>query len=962
MAELQKFVGRAGELAELHAEWRRAASGAFRVVLLSGEPGVGKTRLAVEAMWRLPGSVTHLEARARRLGATASFGLWADALERHLRTLGRDEISTLCDGFVDDLAGLLRSVATLRGRAPETEPPRPRLLGSLGGLLENLARPHGVGLVLNDVHFADPSSWDVLPYLAEQFAEAPILVLITARTGELSEAPTALRSVLDLEDLGALTRLEVGPLDDAALAELAEDVMGGSVDKAFLDWLWDRSRGNPLYAGGLLRAARDEGAGPGGQGLRQLPEELTARVRLRAQQLDAQARAVLEILAVAGGPVELADLVRFTDSPLDALAPVLDRLVRSRLVTEAEHGQRPAYEISHPLIQETIYEQIGGARRLSVHRRVARHLLVTGRLGEAAGHFARSGEAGDNEAIAVLLEALRQAEQRGAYREGLGILGILVDLLPSGDPRWQDVADALAWEADWVVDHRADADARKAVAALREIDSILAGSTDLVRRAAVKSRLTSFLSWGTGELAAAATEAEEAVNLHLSAGQATQARLAALELAYARGLAGNIPALHEGAGRMLADAQAAGGAEASLWAAGVRGTTAFYQGHFAEADVDLRSSIDWAREHGKSYRVTWGLMSLGWSLGYEGHLAQAYAAIEAAKTLPGWRESNVLEIEALIRWLAGDYVGSLECGREVLMLNANRMGLRRGLGLTCLALSGAEVGELAEARRALDTARAIYGSRVWFMASGLSRHAEGVVAWRDGRAPTALLLLQRSAAELISLGGPVFAAFVLLDLAEVAHELDSPDEAREAAESLASIAAAVDRPLYTGVAETARAWAALAAGRPSTAAEAAEAAVALLAPLEYPVLTARAQLSLGLAREGRDPALSVAALSEAAERFDAAGATWRRDRVLAQLKGMGRSGRRAAGATLGARGVTSRELEVARLAARRLSAAEIAAQLCISRRTVETHLASVYAKVGINSRTELADRLADLVG
>jgi DNA-binding CsgD family transcriptional regulator len=91
------------------------------------------------------------------------------------------------------------------------------------------------------------------------------------------------------------------------------------------------------------------------------------------------------------------------------------------------------------------------------------------------------------------------------------------------------------------------------------------------------------------------------------------------------------------------------------------------------------------------------------------------------------------------------------------------------------------------------------------------------------------------------------------------------------------------------------------------------------------------------------------------------GATWRRDRVLARLKRLGRSGRRAAEATLGARAITSRELEVARLAARRLSAAEIAAQLCISRRTVETHLASVYTKVGINSRGELADRLAELV-
>lgn len=922
---------------------------------------MGKTRLAEEAVARLSGPVTHLEARARRLGATASFGLWADVLERHLRSFDRDEISALCDGYVDDLAALLRSVAALRGRAPEVEPPRPRLLGSLGGLLANLAATSVLCVVLNDMHLADPSSWDVLPYLAEHFSEAPVLVLITARPGELAEATTALRTVLDLEDLGALTRLEIGPLDDPALAELAEDVMGGSVNKQFLDWLWDRSRGNPLYAGGLLRAARDEGVDPRAPGLRQVPEELTARVRLRVEHLDRDARELLEILAVAGGPVELADLMRFSDSSLDSLALVLDCLVRSRLITEVQRGHVPAYEISHPLVQETIYEQIGGARRFAAHRRVARQLLVTGRLGEAAGHFARSGESGDDEAIAVLLEALRQAEQRGAYQEGLGILSILVDLVPSQDKRWELVADALFREADWVVDHRADADAGRAVAALREIDSVLAGSPDIARRAAVKSRLTSFLSWGTGEVAAAAAAAEEAVTLHQLAGQATQARLAALELAYARGLAGDIPALHDGAGRMLAEAQAAGDAEASLWAAGVRGTTAFYQGQFAEADEVLRYSVEAAREHGKPYRVTWGLMSLGWSLGFEGNLPEAYTAFEAAKAQAGWRESNVLELESLVRWLSGDFRGSLQCAREVVMLNANRIGLRRGLGLTCLALSGAEVGELAEAHAALDSTRQIYGDGVWFMASGIARHAEGVVAWRDGRLTQAAVLLQRAATELISLGAPVFGAFVLADAAELAHEQGDTDAARESASRLEAIATAIDRPLFTGVAATARAWSALTADRPSAAADAAETAAQALAGLPYPALIARAELVLGLAREGRDPALSVARLTRAAERYDSMGATWRRDRALARLKGLGRAGRRAAEATMGARAITSRELEVARLAARRLSAAEIAAQLCISRRTVETHLASVYAKVGINSRGELADRLAELV-
>jgi tetratricopeptide (TPR) repeat protein len=316
-------------------------------------------------------------------------------------------------------------------------------------------------------------------------------------------------------------------------------------------------------------------------------------------------------------------------------------------VVEEERGRVPGYEITHPLIQEMIYEEIGGARRFALHRHVGRTLLLMGRLGEAALHFAGSAETGDDEAIEVLREALRQAEERGAFREGLTILGSLVDLLPSGDRRWEGVADALFGEADWVIDHRADAEARVAVAALREVDAALAQSPDLARRAAVKSRLTSFLSWGTGELEEAAAAAEEAIDLHRRAGEPTQARLAALELAYARGLGGNVPALEEGAAGVLAEAEAAGDEEAALWAVGVLGTTAFYQGRFS---------------------------------------------------------------------------------------------------LVCTALCSVEVDDLPEARRAVAGARRIYGARTWFMASGLSLHAQGTLAWREGRLAEAVSILERGCA------------------------------------------------------------------------------------------------------------------------------------------------------------------------------------------------------------------------
>jgi predicted ATPase len=110
------MLGRDSQLAVLDGERQRAAAGEFRCVLLSGDPGVGKTRLASEFLARQERSSPILQARAYPFSSTASFGLWAEALDRYLRTFSNEDVSRLCGGFLDDLAGLVRSVARARGR------------------------------------------------------------------------------------------------------------------------------------------------------------------------------------------------------------------------------------------------------------------------------------------------------------------------------------------------------------------------------------------------------------------------------------------------------------------------------------------------------------------------------------------------------------------------------------------------------------------------------------------------------------------------------------------------------------------------------------------------------------------------------------------------------------------------------------------------------------------------------
>ncbi len=741
-----KLVGRSGELAQLEEEWRRAASGQFRCVLVEGDPGVGKTRLVEELAARHRRRLVILSARAYPLGTTASFGLWAEALEGQLRGLPAEEISRLCGGFLDDLAELLRSVAAVRGAAPDKAPPRFRVLDGLAVVLANLARQTPVVALLDDVHLADDSSWQALGYLAHNLAGARILVLAVARPVELAARTAATEVLFGLEQEGLLRRLPLAPLNRQGVGELAQVFLQGrQPPKALVGWLEDRSRGNPLFALGLLQALEEESADLSAPELRSVPEGLADRVRSRLRLLDEANLATLAALALLERRVGLEDLVRVTGRPLGQLAHILEPLVASRLVHEEERGRELTYEIAHPLIQDTVYQSIGLARRRELHRQVGRTLLAAGRLAEAAPHYARSAQTGEPEAIGVLLDAVRQADKREAYPEALSLLAALVELLPGGDERWVEVLDAMNWQADWLVDHRADVNAIMGIRAMRAIEEVLGRSPDPARRAAVKMRLAGFLTWGTGELAEAERACAEAVKLFEQAGDQPKMLLGAVELAWIRGLRGDLAAWETGAQEVVEAAETAGrfvlqqALEATGWAA-------FWRGRFPQAEEAFQRSIAMAREDRKLYRLAWNLSSLALSLAIEGRLAEAAPLLEEAKSVtPAWRETMLLEQETTIRWVAGAFPAAVASGREAVAQNPTG-SRRRSIGMAIAAAAAADTADLAEARAFLDRARAACRDprlavlrRVPRLRRGRHRLAGRPAGRRPGRPPRGLL-------------------------------------------------------------------------------------------------------------------------------------------------------------------------------------------------------------------------------
>ena len=520
-------------------------AGGFRMLLLVGEAGTGKSRLAASFASDHADTVVVLSARAHRLGATSPFGVWAEALDRELAARSRPEVDRLCADVRADLAGLLRALPQDPGRPGPARP-----VDGFATLVRALARERPVVFVVDDLPLADASSLTALHGLARRCDDVPVLVVGTARPDELAERLDAVRMLVDLEQDGVARRIEVGPLDVPAVRDLAAGVLGRPAPEPLVEWLSSRARGNPLDTLDLLDGLVEEGADLSRPALRRLPDSLADRVALRLSGLDAAALEVVEMLAVIGRRAELRSVVALSGRSPVELVGVLERLVRARLVTEDDDGPELTVEITHPLVADAVYARMGLARRKWQHREAARVLRTLGRDGEAARHFVRSADPGDDEAVVALRESIHAAEERGAFREALTMLGELVTLLPAGDTRWADVVDALRWDAQWVVDHRADSHAALGVPALRAMDAALSGLDDPARQAPVKLRLASFVGWGDGTLAEAQQVCREAVTLFERAGDRRGALLAEHELAWLRGFSGDIALLASEARRV----------------------------------------------------------------------------------------------------------------------------------------------------------------------------------------------------------------------------------------------------------------------------------------------------------------------------------------------------------------------------------------------------------------------------
>ncbi len=440
------LVGRAAELALIDAH---LAGNGPPVLMLSGEPGIGKSRLAHEVARRATASGwTVLSGGCQRpftgrdaaptgrsyVGGEEPYGPFVEAIERHLAAQPAARRKTLLAGsswlvyLLPELAQTVTPPATGWAIAPQQE--RRLIFAAVTRYLANAAGPAGTLLVLDDLHWAGADTLDLLVFLARA-RTLPLRVIGTYRVTDVRPDDPLTVALTDLArgPRGALVRhCALSPLDAAASQQLLGELIAG-VDPAVAERLVERAGGVPFFLVSCAQALRTGALDvAGGDGRESVPWDVAQSIRQRVAALPDAARRLLAVAAVAGRVVARSVLLEVLDVPADTALEALEAACQAGLLSEVGPD---GYEFPHDLIREGIGGDLSAARRAALHLRLAE--AIERRPGMAdnspellAYHFMRAGErvhasvhlerAGDR---AAAMRASAEAEE--AYRALLAV-------------------------------------------------------------------------------------------------------------------------------------------------------------------------------------------------------------------------------------------------------------------------------------------------------------------------------------------------------------------------------------------------------------------------------------------------------------------------------------------------------------------------------------------------------------
>ncbi|MGP3968626.1 helix-turn-helix transcriptional regulator [Streptomyces sp. 6N223] len=979
------FVGRDGELAELAAGLARARDGQPQAFVIGGEAGIGKTRLLEEFL-----------ATARASGAVAAVGacveLGADGLPfapfaAILRALHRQlgpEVAEAAAGHEGMLARLHPEFGEA-GPAAGEEPDRARLFELTTRLLERLAAERALVIAIEDLHWADRSTRELLGYLFRSLQRTRLAVLATYRSDDIHRRHPLRPFLAELDRLRTVRRIELARLSREEVSAQIAGITGAAPEPELLRSVFRRSEGNPFFVEELTAS----GSGTGG-----LSATLRDLLLVRVEALDEPAQEVLRIIAEGGTEVEhglLAEVARCEEA---VLLTALRTAFGANLLVPTPDGD--GYRFRHALMREAIADDLLPGERVRLNRRFAEALerqpqLVPEdqRAARIASHWYLAGDRA--KALPAVLEAAERARGRYAYAEQLRLLERALELwegvpppdraglrpvapiwaYPSGEDggRPLDHTDLLA-EATMaaILSDQPDRVLSISRRALKELDE----AAEPLRTAwFVMQRSRTALMLGRGDGIAELDRAQELVRGVPPS--PVHAQVLA-QLAAARSVARPEPDTFEVAERAVGLARLVGAESTELYARITLGCLTADAGQVSEGLSEVQAVLDRVLERGDIGLLGRCLINFAVTLMGVGQLERAREVTERGMRLAdrygledakGWLLSNhawnMLDLgrwgvaesaAAAARRAARDWrpqVSAMALAAQLAVLRGELDAGRRGLDAVraliptslhrhfhAVVLGRIEIG-LAAAEGRIDRAREEFAAidagehapfmspLVWELLVSAAR-AEAETRGLPSAEPDRLAALERirDAMRPLPRSTPSGAAFELLVHAELARAegRDTPADWEAAAGALDSLG------LRYHLAWARLCWAEALLAR-GTAAGGRERAAALIRPAH------------AVARE-----LGAAPLCERIERL----AARTRIDLAAPEPEMGSAPAPAADPF----GLTRRERDVLALVAAGRSNRQIAEELFISPKTASVHVSNILAKLEVSGRGEAA--------
>lgn len=436
--ETVTLTGRDNEIHRLQSAWARASRGQQQIAVVSGEPGVGKTRLVLEFARTVAPEATVLVGRCDR-EALVAYAPWVSMFQWMVRTTPSHTLSRYLAGVeaAGELPHLVPEITTrihVSQAADQAMPDgrRYHLFEAASQLLKTASRNAPMLLVIDDLHWADRGSLLLLRHLIRSTRDAAMCIVITHRN-DVPEWSAELRDLLEsLRREHTPARIALHRLSDADVRDVIEQWTGGQIPPSLTQLVARHTEGNPLFVLEMLKhldetgtlAAREDWNRPVTLTLADIgiPEGIRQLIARRLERLSPATRRLLTIASVMGREFRLSVIDALVEIGEDAVLDAMDEALTAGIVSE-EAGAPGNFSFTHTLIREALYTSITAARRVRLHHRIAAALErqappFQARVAELAYHFSESAvyksadraveyatRAGDHDAATLALES-----------------------------------------------------------------------------------------------------------------------------------------------------------------------------------------------------------------------------------------------------------------------------------------------------------------------------------------------------------------------------------------------------------------------------------------------------------------------------------------------------------------------------------------------------------------------------